>query len=213
MIRKFISRLFTPNKNEDGPQRRGSRRDLPRAQHQIDANRISPNARNTVQTLQQAGFDFQVIEKLDAVGGNWLENTYPGAAVDTPSRVYSFSFEPNASWTRYYPVGPEFLAYLERVTDRYNLRERVTFNTTVEGAEWDEERKLWKVNALQDGNKVVFEGQALIMAVGPNNAPNYPDVAHLDTFAGPVIHSAAWDHSVDLKGKKAVLVGTGCSGV
>lgn len=168
---------------------------------------------NAAVKLQQAGFDFQVIEKLDAVGGNWLENTYPGAAVDTPSRVYSFSFEPNASWTKYYPVGPEFLAYLERVTDRYKLRERITFNTTVEGAQWDEERKLWKVNALQDGNKVVFEGQALIMAVGPNNAPNYPDVAHLDTFAGPVIHSAAWDHSVDLEGKKVVLVGTGCSGV
>jgi len=168
---------------------------------------------NAAVKLQQAGFDFQVIEKLDAVGGNWLENTYPGAAVDTPSRVYSFSFEPNASWTKYYPVGPEFLSYLERVTDSHNLRERVTFNTTVEGAEWDEERKLWKVNASQDGNKVVFEGQALIMAVGPNNAPNYPDVAHLDTFAGPVIHSAAWDHSVDLKGKKVVLVGTGCSGV
>ena len=168
---------------------------------------------NAAVKLQQAGFDFQIIEKLDAVGGNWLENTYPGAAVDTPSRVYSFSFEPNASWTKYYPVGPEFLAYLERVTDRYSLRERITFNTTVEGAQWDEERKLWKVNALQDGNKVVFEGQALIMAVGPNNAPSYPDVAHLDTFAGPVIHSAAWDHSVDLKGKKVVLVGTGCSGV
>ena len=168
---------------------------------------------NAAVKLQQAGFDFQIIEKLDAVGGNWLENTYPGAAVDTPSRVYSFSFEPNASWTKYYPVGPEFLAYLERVTDRYNLRERITFNTTVEGAQWDEERKLWQVNAIQDGNKVVFEGQALIMAVGPNNAPNYPDVAHLDTFAGPVIHSAAWDHSVDLKGKKVVLVGTGCSGV
>ena len=168
---------------------------------------------NAAVKLQQAGFDFQVIEKLDAVGGNWLENTYPGAAVDTPSRVYSFSFEPNASWTKYYPVGPEFLAYLERVTDRYSLRERITFNTTVEGAQWDEERKLWKLNALQDGNKVVFEGQALIMAVGPNNAPSYPDVAHLDTFAGPVIHSAAWDHSVDLKGKKVVLVGTGCSGV
>jgi len=168
---------------------------------------------NAAVKLQQAGFDFQVIEKLPAVGGNWLENTYPGAAVDTPSRVYSFSFEPNASWTKYYPNGPEFLAYLERVTDKYNLRERIVFNTKVEGAEWDDARKIWRIKATRDGKSVVFEANAVIMAVGPNNAPNYPKVDNLDRFKGPVIHSATWDHSVDLTNKKVALVGTGCSGV
>jgi hypothetical protein len=74
---------------------------------------------NAAIKLQQAGFDF---EALDKVGGNWLTNTYPGAAVDTPSRVYSFSFEPNASWSQFYPRGPEFLSYLERVTDKYKGR-------------------------------------------------------------------------------------------
>ena len=168
---------------------------------------------NAAVKLQQAGFDFQVIEKLEAVGGNWLENTYPGAAVDTPSRVYSFSFEPNASWTKYYPNGPEFLSYLERVTDKYNLRDRVIFGTKVLGADWDEARKLWIVKAEQGGKPVTFEANALIMAVGPNNEANYPSVRNLDRFAGPVIHSAKWDHAVDLTGKKVVLVGTGCSGV
>jgi len=168
---------------------------------------------NAAVKLQQAGFDFEILEKLDDVGGNWLENTYPGAAVDTPSRVYSFSFEPNASWTKYYPTGPEFLAYLARVTDKYNLRNRIRFGTKVDGAEWDEARKVWVVKATRGGESVVYEANILLMAVGPNNAPNYPEVKNLDSFKGQVIHSANWDHSVDLTGKKAVLVGTGCSGV
>lgn len=168
---------------------------------------------NAAVKLQQAGFNFTVVEKLNAVGGNWVENTFPGAAVDTPSRIYSFSFEPNASWTKYYPRGPEFLAYLQQVTDKYSLWDRIAFNTAVEGAEWDETRQLWRVRAIRDGKAIVYEVNALIMATGPNNEPNYPTVDGLDRFQGPVIHSAQWDHSVDLSDKKVVLVGTGCSGV
>ena len=168
---------------------------------------------NAAIKLQQAGFDFTVLEAMDTVGGNWLTNTYPGAAVDTPSRVYSFSFEPNASWTQFYPRGPEFLSYLDRVTDKYGLRDRIRFGTWVEGAEWDEKRKIWTVKAIRNGKPESHECNVLIMAVGPNNNPNYPKVKNLDSFKGPVIHSAAWDHSVDLTGKKVVLVGTGCSGV
>ena len=168
---------------------------------------------NAAVKLQQAGFAFEILERLTAVGGNWLENTYPGAAVDTPSRVYSFSFEPNASWSKYYPNGPEFLSYLENVVDKYSLRESIQFDTKVEAAEWDEARKLWKVTATQRGRTTEHEANVLIMAVGPNNTPNYPAVKNLDSFEGPVVHSAKWDPSVDLAGKKVVLVGTGCSGV
>ena len=168
---------------------------------------------NAAIKLQQAGFDFTVLEAMDTVGGNWLTNTYPGAAVDTPSRIYSFSFEPNASWTQFYPRGPEFLSYLDRVTDKYGLRDRIRFGAWVEGADWDEVRKTWTVKTVRNGKPESHECNILIMAVGPNNNPNYPKVKNLDAFKGPVIHSAAWDHSVDLTGKKVVLVGTGCSGV
>ncbi|WP_380879242.1 flavin-containing monooxygenase [Sphingomonas sp. DBB INV C78] len=168
---------------------------------------------NAAIKLQQAGFDYQILERLDEVGGNWLENTYPGAAVDTPSRVYSFSFEPNGSWTKYYPNGPEFLSYLKRVSDKYGVRDKIAFNTQVEGARWDDARKVWIVSALRDSTPVTYEANVLIMAVGPNNTPNYPKVENLQMFSGPVIHSARWDHGVDLTGKKVVLVGTGCSGV
>lgn len=168
---------------------------------------------NAAVKLQQAGFDFTLLEALDKVGGNWLTNTYPGAAVDTPSRVYSFSFEPNASWSQFYPRGPEFLSYLQRVTDKYGLWDRIRFGTWVEGAAWDETRKIWTVRSVRNGQPETHECNVLIMAVGPNNNPNYPKVENLSAFKGPVIHSAAWDHSVDLEGKKVVLVGTGCSGV
>ena len=168
---------------------------------------------NAAVKLQQAGFEYQIIEKLDGVGGNWRENIYPGAAVDTPSMNYSFSFAPNASWTKHYPNGPEFLAYLDRVVDDHGVRSKIDFNTTVSGARWDETRKLWVVSAQRDGKPVDYEGNFLIMAVGPNNSPKCPDVKNLSAFKGPVIHSAHWDHSVDLAGKKVVLVGTGCSGV
>lgn len=168
---------------------------------------------NAAIKLQQAGFDFTILEALDEVGGNWLTNTYPGAAVDTPSRIYSFSFEPNASWTKYYPNGPEFLSYLNRITDKYGLRRHISFGTRVEGAEWNDARKIWTVRSSCRGHRQTHECSALIMAVGPNNDPRYPKVKNLNAFQGPVIHSAQWDHSADLKGKKVVLVGTGCSGV
>jgi cation diffusion facilitator CzcD-associated flavoprotein CzcO len=188
-------------------------KDVPSADFKVIVVGAGMMGINAAIKLQQAGFDYTVLEGLDKVGGNWLTNTYPGAAVDTPSRVYSFSFEPNASWTQFFPRGPEFLSYLDRVTDKYNLRERIRFGTWVEGAEWDEARKTWTVKAMRDGKPETHECNVLIMAVGPNNNPNYPKVKNLDKFKGPVIHSAEWDHSVDLRGKKVALVGTGCSGV
>lgn len=168
---------------------------------------------NAAIKLQQAGFAYRIVEALDEVGGTWLVNTYPGAAVDTPSRIYSYSFDPNSSWTKYYPNGPEFLTYLKGVVDRAGVRDRIDFNTRVGGAEWDEARKLWTVRATRDGREVVYEANVLIMAAGPNNRPKLPNVENLEAFEGPVLHSAAWDPSVDLTGKRVVLVGAACSGV
>ena len=163
--------------------------------------------------LQQAGFNFTILEKHDEVGGNWLETRYPGAAVDTPSRSYSFSFDPNPHWSRFYPTGPEFLEYIKRVTDKYRLRRHIEFGVSVSGARWDEDRRQWIVQTERDGQAATCEADFLIWAVGPNNAPNFPDVTDLDKFRGPVMHTAQWDPSIDLAGKKVVLVGSACSGV
>ncbi len=163
--------------------------------------------------LQQAGFNFTILEKHGDVGGNWLETRYPGAAVDTPSRSYSYSFDPNPNWTRFYPTGPEFLHYIQDITDKYRLRPQIQFDTAVSGARWDEERNLWVVEARQGEKTQSYEADFVIWAVGPNNAPNFPDVENLDKFRGPVMHTAQWDADIDLEGKKVVLVGSACSGV
>ena len=163
--------------------------------------------------LQQAGFDYTIVEAQNDVGGNWLVSTYPGAAVDTPSILYSYSFDPNPSWTRFYPVGPEFLAYLQNVANRYNLYQRIQFGTFVHGAKWDEARQLWTIEATQNGEKRMYEANILLIAAGPNNRPKMPPGVNVDVFEGAIAHTAEWDSSIDLKGKKVVQVGVGCSGV
>lgn len=168
---------------------------------------------NAAIKLQQAGIAYQVIEAEDDVGGTWLVNTYPGAAVDTPSRIYSYSFEPNSSWTKFYPNGPEFLTYLDRVVDKYGVRGRIDFGTRVSGAEWSEESATWTVKARRGGEEVTYEGNVLLVATGPNNGPKYPDVQNMDRFKGRIVHTAQWDKELDLTGKKVVLVGAACSGV
>lgn len=168
---------------------------------------------NAAIKLQQAGFDYTIVEAMHDVGGTWLVSTYPGAAVDTPSILYSYSFDPNPSWTKYYPNGPEFLTYLRDVVDRHQLRERIDFGTRMQGAQWDEARQMWTIRTTQDGKPKVYEANALIVAVGPNNRARMPDVDTLDRFEGPVVHTAEWDNSVELKGKHVVQIGVGCSGV
>lgn len=168
---------------------------------------------NLAVKLQQAGFEYQILEAEENVGGTWLVNTYPGAAVDTESRIYSYSFEPNSSWTKFYPNGPEFLTYLNRVVDKYGVRDRIDFGTYVEGAQWDDQSSTWKVKARRNGQDVTYEGNVLFVACGPNNGPKYPDVENIDAFKGTVVHTAAWDNDLDLTGKKVVLVGAACSGV
>lgn len=168
---------------------------------------------NAAIKLQQAGFDYTVVEAMDDVGGTWLVSTYPGAAVDTPSILYSYSFDPNPSWTRYYPNGPEFLTYLKDVVDRHDLRSRIHFNTRVHGAKWDEARRLWTVESTHNGQSRSYAANVLVIAVGPNNRAKFPDVQNLDAFEGPVLHTAEWDNGVDLAGKHVVQIGVGCSGV
>lgn len=168
---------------------------------------------NAAIKLKQAGFDYTVLESRHEIGGTWSVNRYPGAAVDTASVLYSYSFDPNPSWTKFYPMKDEFLQYLERVADRHRIRDHIHLNTAVTGAEWDESRQLWTVHALRDGAETTYTANVVIMALGMLSRARWPDVADREKFAGPVLHSAEWDESVDLAGKRVVIVGTGCSGV
>lgn len=161
--------------------------------------------------LGEAGFDYTILETLDGPGGTWWVNRFPNAAVDTPSAEYSFSFELNPSWSRYFPTGREYLEYVRRVADKYDVTRHIQYRTTLTRCRWDDRRGRWVITATRDGEVLTIEANAIVNAIGFLSRPNYPDLEGRSTFPGPVMHSAAWDESVDLTGARVVLVGTGCT--
>lgn len=162
--------------------------------------------------LKAAGFRYRVVERNSGVGGTWFVNTYPNVAVDTPSVEYSISFAQNASWSKYYPRGGEYREYLDGVARKFRIYDQIDFETSFEGSAWDDETKQWTVTCRRDGEEVTYRAKAVIMALGFLTRPSFPDnVEGLDKFEGPVMHGGYWDDSVDLAGKKIVVVGTGAS--
>ncbi len=161
--------------------------------------------------LRQEGLrDFVVLEKEDALGGCWRDNSYPGAACDVPSHLYSFSFAPKADWSRRYAPQEEILAYLRDCADAFGVRPHVHLRTEVTGARFDAEAGLWRL-ALQDGR--TLEARVLVSACGQLNRPAYPQLAGLERFEGARFHSARWDHGYALDGKRVAVIGTGASAV
>lgn len=161
--------------------------------------------------LDRAGMsDYLIIEAGDGVGGTWHWNTYPGIAVDIPSFSYQFSFEQSPAWSRTYAPGRELKAYAEHCVDKYDLRSRIRFATLVASAEFDEEHGWWRVRTDPGGE---ITARFLINASGVLTTPNLPDIPGVDTFSGVTIHTARWDHSQDLTGKRVAVIGTGASAV
>ena len=160
--------------------------------------------------LQKQGVDFLILEKADDVGGTWRDNTYPGAACDVPSHLYSFSFEPKPDWRYVFSYQPEILDYLKGVTDKYGLRRYIKFNSHVTRAHWDDAEYRWHV-FTESGQEYV--AQFLISGAGALHIPSLPDIPGIDDFAGPAFHTAQWDHAVDLTGKRVAVIGTGASAI
>jgi 4-hydroxyacetophenone monooxygenase len=161
-----------------------------------------------------AGVAFEIFDRNDEVGGTWLTTTYPGIGVDTPSAFYSLSRDVNPDWTSYYPQGAEYQAYLVSVADKYGLRERTRFGAEVEALLWDEDREQWQIHSVdRDGNRAVSHASVVITAAGYLNRPRWPELHGRETFAGTSIHSAQWDQSVDLAGKRVAIIGAGCTAV
>src|SRR5690606_1931110 len=161
--------------------------------------------------LREAGIeDFVVLEKAAEVGGTWRDNTYPGAACDVQSHLYSYSFEGNPDWSRRYSVWREIQDYILRVTDKHRLHDNIRFNSEVEAAHFDEKRARWTLR-LTDGTRV--DCQHWVLATGPLHVPSIPEFPGLENFKGKVFHSSQWDHDYDLGGKKVVSVGTGASAI
>ncbi len=160
--------------------------------------------------LRQTGNDdFIILESGSAIGGTWRDNDYPGCACDVPSNLYSYSFAPNPNWTTTFAHQDEIRAYTERVAADHDLGRSVHLDTFVQDATWNDETKQWHVSTSQ-GN-YVFD--VLVSATGPLSAPSIPNLPGLEDFDGPVFHSAEWDHSVDLTGKRVAVIGTGASAI
>ncbi len=154
--------------------------------------------------------DYLIVDAADGPGGTWYWNTYPGIAVDIPSFSYQFSFEQSPDWSRVYAPGSELRAYAEHCVDKYGLRSRIRFRTAVRAARFDERDSLWRVD-LDSGDQLT--ARFLINAAGVMTKPKIPDIEGLGTFAGPAMHTARWDHTVDLSGKRVAVIGTGASAV
>jgi cation diffusion facilitator CzcD-associated flavoprotein CzcO len=161
-------------------------------------------------TLQRQGVDFVILEKADEIGGTWRDNSYPGCACDVPSHLYSFSFEPKATWSRLFSPQPEILDYLKGVTDKYGLRRYIRFDSLVDRAHWDGSEYRWHV-FTKSGQEYV--AQFLISGAGALHIPRLPDIEGVDEFRGAAFHSAQWDHSVDLTSKRVAVIGTGASAI
>ena len=168
-----------------------------------------------LQRLRSLGFRVLVVEAGDDVGGTWYWNRYPGARCDVESLVYSYSWsdelQQDWQWTERYAPQPEILAYLEHVTDRFDLRRDMRFATRVTAAGWDEATATWTVTT-DAGDELT--SRFLIMATGCLSVPRLPDVDGLERFAGDVYQTALWPHEpVDFSGLAVGVVGTGSSGV
>jgi cyclohexanone monooxygenase len=157
--------------------------------------------------LQKAGFrDYTIFDREDGVGGTWRINTYPGLACDVKSHLYSFSFDLNGQWSRLWSGQAEILRYFERCAQRYGLLPHVKFNTEVVSAQWDATDSQWRLTTAT-GEVHTFD--VVVSAVGLFTRPLMPALVEEEPFTGTVMHSAAWDHSVDVTGARVAVLGTG----
>jgi len=161
--------------------------------------------------LKKAGIEsFTLFERGDEIGGTWRDNTYPGAACDVPSHVYSFSFEPNPNWSRAFAESSEIQAYLLGVVEKWNLRPHLRLQTAIVSAVFDERAGRW---TLTTGGGETVTARVVISAVGGLVDPAAPDITGLERFTGARFHTARWNHQYDLAGKRVAVIGTGASAV
>jgi cation diffusion facilitator CzcD-associated flavoprotein CzcO len=161
--------------------------------------------------LNRLGYDnIVIVERESDLGGTWHVNHYPGLTVDVPSTTYSYWFEPNPHWSRLFAPGAELKRYAEHVADKYDVRRCMRFNTTVEGARWDDDAQVWQV-ALAGGE--TLSAQFLITATGFLSQPRTPDIPGIETFNGQIIHTADWVDGYSFNGRRAAVIGTGSTAV
>lgn len=160
--------------------------------------------------LKQRGIDdFVVLERAGDIGGAWHHNTYPGCRCDVPSHLYSLSFAPNPDWSNTYSPQMEIREYLRSCAERFGIRPHVRTGVEVECATWLDEEQVWEIETTAG----TFKADVLVNGMGPLTEPKLPDLPGLGSFTGKTMHSARWDHTYELKGKRVASIGTGASAI
>ena len=161
--------------------------------------------------LKKAGIhDFVILEKGSGIGGTWWHNSYPGAECDVQSHLYSFSFEQKNDWSRPFAGQAEILEYLNLIADKYDLRKHILLETEVKSAQWDGEKSCWLVTTADGTN---CQSRVVVSALGMFNNLVWPSIPGREEFAGKYFHSARWDHTHDLKGKRVGVIGIAASAI
>lgn len=160
--------------------------------------------------LAEGGYRFTLFDRADGFGGTWRHNTFPGAACDVPSHLYSYSFAPNPRWSKTYANQPEILAYLENVAAGHGLGARLRANTAITSARWSDTRRRW---TLTDDDGTEHEFDVVVSAVGMLDVPHIPDIPGTRRFRGRRFHSARWDHTKSTAGERVASIGTGASAI
>ena len=161
--------------------------------------------------LKQSNLNsFVILEQAAAPGGTWRDNTYPGCACDVPSNLYSISNAPNPNWSQAYSSQTEILDYLKRVIADHNLEPHIRYNSDVIQLEFLEREGFWRITN-RAGKTVMV--RSVILGMGPFSRPSWPKIPGLESFTGKRLHTARWDHSIDLSGKRVGIIGTGASAV
>ncbi|MBH0775858.1 flavin-containing monooxygenase [Nocardia bovistercoris] len=162
-----------------------------------------------IRLQQQGRDDYLVLERGGDVGGTWRDNTYPGAACDVPSHLYSYSFALNPNWSRSFSRQGEIQSYIRGVAERYGVLDKHLFDCDVTSASWDEETARWEITSSEGD----FTADTLVSAVGGLCEPALPDIKGINDFEGEIFHSARWNHDADLSGKRVAVIGTGASAI
>ena len=160
--------------------------------------------------LAAGGYDFTIFDRADGFGGTWRHNTFPGAACDVPSHLYSYSFALNPRWSKTYANQPEILAYLEEVAADHGLNSHLRSGTAIVAARWSDERRRWTLRT-EEGDEDQFD--VVVSAVGMLDMPHIPELPGARRFRGRQFHSARWDHSKSTAGERVASIGTGASAV
>jgi cation diffusion facilitator CzcD-associated flavoprotein CzcO len=161
--------------------------------------------------LKEAGFkELAIFEKADKVGGTWRDNTYPGCCCDIQVALYQFSFAPSLNWSHLFPRHNELQKYTEDLADNFGLRPHLRLSQETKSAVWDDKRSIWKITTNAG---TTYEANAIVAALGQLNRPMLPEIEGRNRFSGPAFHSARWDHSVTLAGKRVAIIGSAASAV